>query len=145
MLRVFTAHFSPVKCSQTIFCKRARPLASYRGTIQSGNSIKCPMMAHDTYISSICFLVQVSSLPISIIYQSVLTTHPISWHGGGKAGQMYHILTFCIVPLVQGKCAAFDIQRQILQYKVKHDRRWRKLPWFFKKSQSPRCSLVRND
>ena len=77
MLRVFKAQFSPVKCSETIFCKRAKPLASYRGTIQSENSIKCPMKAPDTYISSISFLVQVSSLPISMIYQSVLTTHQI--------------------------------------------------------------------
>ena len=64
MLRVFTAHFSPVKCSKTIFCKRAKPLASYRGTIQSGNSIKCSRNAPDIYSSSISFLLQVSSLPI---------------------------------------------------------------------------------
>ena len=82
------------------------------------------------YISSISFLLQVSSLPISIIYQSVLTTHPILWHGGGITGEMYHILTFCIVPLVRGKCVAFDIQKQIWQYKVKYDRQWRKLSWF---------------
>ena len=49
---------------------------------------------------------------------------------GGLAGQIYHVITICIVPLVQEKCEAFDIQRQIWQYKVKHDRRWRKLPWF---------------
>ena len=77
MLRVFTAHFSPVKCSKTIFRKRAKPLASYRETIQSGNFIKCHRNAPDTYISSISFLLQVSSLPISIIYQFVLTTHQI--------------------------------------------------------------------
>ena len=130
MLRVFIAHFSPVKCSKTIFRKRAKPLVWYRGTIQSGHSIKCPRNTPDTYISSISFLLQVSSLPISIIYQYVLATHPIPWHGGGISGQMYHVLIFCIVPLVQGKCAAFDIQRQIWQYKVKHDRWWRKLPWF---------------
>ena len=113
MLRIFTAHFSPVKCSKTIFRKRAKPLASYRGTIRSGNSIKCHGNAPDTYISSISFLLQVRSLPISIIYQSALTMHPIPWHGGGIAGQMYHVLTFCNVSLVRGKCVAFDIQRQI--------------------------------
>ena len=70
MLRVFIAHFSPVKFSKTIFSKRAKPLASLRGTIQSVNSIKCPWNAPDPYISSISFLLQVSSLPISIMYQS---------------------------------------------------------------------------
>ena len=130
ILRVFTAHFSPVKCSKTIYRKMTKPLASYRGTIQSGNSIKCPRYAPDTYISSISFLLQVCSLPINIIYQSVLTTRPIPGHGGGQAGQMYHVLTFCIVPSVRGKFAAFEIQRQIWQCKVNHDRRWRKLPWF---------------
>ena len=69
--------------AKTIFHKRTKPLASYRGSIQSGNSIKCPRNAPDTLISSISCLLQVSSLPISIIYQSVLTTHPIPWHGGG--------------------------------------------------------------
>ena len=130
MLRVFTTHFSPVKSSKTIFHKRAEPLASYRETIQSGNFIKCHRNAPDTYISSISFLLQVSSLPMIIIYQLVFTTHRIPSHGGGIAEQMYHVLTFCIVPLVRGKCAALDIQRQIWQYKVKHDRRWRKRPWF---------------
>ena len=33
MLRVFRAHFSPVKCSKTIFCKKAKHLPIYRGTI----------------------------------------------------------------------------------------------------------------
>ena len=39
--------------------------------------MKCHRNVPDTYISSISFLLQVSSLPISIIYLSVLTTHPI--------------------------------------------------------------------
>ena len=34
------------------------------------------------------------------MYQSFLTTHPILWHGEDIAGQMNHVLTFCIVPLV---------------------------------------------
>ena len=33
MLRVFGTQFSPVKCSKTIFRKRAEPLAPYRRTI----------------------------------------------------------------------------------------------------------------
>ena len=54
--------------------------------------------------------------------------NPLTWRGIARL--MYHVLTFCIVPLVRGKCVALDIQRQIWQYKVKHDKRWRKLPWF---------------
>ena len=71
MLRVIIAHFSPVKPSKTIFHKRAKPLASYKGTIQSANSIKCPWNVPALYISSISFQLQVSSLPISVMYQSV--------------------------------------------------------------------------
>ena len=86
MPRVFTAHFSPMKCSKTIFRKRAKPLASYRGTIQSGNSIKCLRNAPDTHILSISFLLQVSSLPISIIYQCVNhVPNPLTWRGYSRA------------------------------------------------------------
>ena len=42
MLRVITAHFSPVKCSKTIFRKRAKPLVSYKGTIQMGTLYNAP-------------------------------------------------------------------------------------------------------
>ena len=86
MLRVFTAQLSPVKCSKTIFRKRAKTLASYRGTIQSGNSIKCPMKAPDTYISSISFLVQVSSLPISMIPVGFNhAPNSLTWRGDSRA------------------------------------------------------------
>ena len=61
---------------------------------------KMPFSAPDPYSPSNSFLLQVSSLPISIMYQSVLTTHPMLWHGGDIAGQTKHVLTFCIVLLV---------------------------------------------
>ena len=101
MQRVYTAHFSPVNCC--IFGIRAKPLASFRGNIQSGNSIKCPMNAPDTYISSISFLVQVSSLPISIIYQSVLNLapNPLTWRGYSMANVPCFKFLHC--PLSAGK------------------------------------------
>ena len=102
--------------------KRAKPLASFRGTIQSGNSMKYLRNASDTYISSISFLLQVSSLPISIIYQSVLTTHRIPLSQANVP-----CINFFHCHLVRGKCVAFDKQRQIWQHKVKHDGRWRKV------------------
>ena len=86
MLRVLTAHFSPVKRSKTIFRKRAKPLASYRETIQSGNFIKCPKNAPDTYISSISFLLQVSSpdkfnIPVGFNH----APNPLTWLGDSRA------------------------------------------------------------
>ena len=128
MLSVFTAHFSPVKCSKTIFLKKAKPLASYRGTIQSGNSIKCPRNASDTYISSISFLLQLSTNKTYIQVGFNHKHNPLTWRGYSLAN--VPCINFLHCPLSAWKCAAFDIQRQIWQYKVKHDRRWRKLPRF---------------
>ena len=74
MLRVFIAHFSPVKFSKNHFTQKGQTpgfIKGERGTIQSANSIKFPTNTLDPYISSISFLLQVSSLPISIMYQSV--------------------------------------------------------------------------
>ena len=52
--------------------------------------------------------------------------NPLTWRGLSLA--TVPCFNIYIGPLVLGKCAAFDIHRQIWQYKVKHDRRWRKLP-----------------
>ena len=84
MLRVFTAPFSPVKCSKTIFCKRAKPLASNRGTIQNRNSIKCARNAPDTYISSIDQLSAASELSPNNNNIPVIFNHaqnPLTWLG----------------------------------------------------------------
>ena len=140
MLRVFRAHLSPVKCSKTIFSKRAKSLAPYRGTmcryLLECELYKMPQERAWYFYLKHQLSVQVNSVPISIMYQWVLTTHQIPWHDGGKARQMYRVLPFCIVPLVRGKCGAFGIQRQSWQYKVKHDRWWRKLPWLWQKAKS---------
>ena len=54
MLRVFRAHFSPVKCSETIFHKRAKPWLHIGGLsadpIQSANSTQCLRNVSDTYL-----------------------------------------------------------------------------------------------
>ena len=102
MLRVFTAHFSPVKCSKTIFRKRVKPLVWYRGTIQSGH-YKMPQ-EHAWYLYLKHQLSAASELSPTKYNIPVCFNHapnPLTWWG--IAGQMYHVLTFCIVPLVQGK------------------------------------------
>ena len=73
-------------CLHSSFRKRAKPLASYRETIQSGNFIKCPKNAPDTYISSISFLLQVSSpnklnIPVGFNH----APNPLTWRGDSRA------------------------------------------------------------
>ena len=64
--------------------------------------------------------------------------------GGGYSRENVQFLTFCIVPLVRGKCEAFDKQRQIWQYKVIMIDGGENCHGF-NKNQSPCFSLVRND
>ena len=86
MLRVFTAHFSPVKCSKTTFHKRAKTLASYRGTIQSGNSIKCHMNAPDTYIKhQLSGASELSPNKYNIPFGFNHAPNPLTWRGYSRA------------------------------------------------------------
>ena len=84
MLHVFTALFSSVKCSKLIFYKRAIPLASYRGTIQSGNSIKCIMNAPDTYLKhQLSGASELSPNKYNIPVGFNHAPYPLTWGGGG--------------------------------------------------------------
>ena len=88
MLRVFTAHFSPVKCSKTIFRKRAKPLASYRESSQSGIFIKVPQ-EHALYLYlkyQLSAAIELSPNKYNIPVGFNHVPNPLTCRGGGGGG-----------------------------------------------------------
>ena len=131
MLRVFTAHFSPVKCSKTISTKGPNPWL-YIGGYSEWGLYKMPQ-ERALYLYLKHQLSAASELSPNKQYIPVGYYHasnPLTWQGYSRANVPYFIFLHCPLSAGKMKCVAFDIQRQIWQYKVKHDRWWRKPPWF---------------
>ena len=140
MLRVFIAHFRPVKFSKNHFPKKGQTPGFIKGDYTECELCKMPLeSARSLYLKhQLSAASELSPNEYNVPVGFNHTPYPLTWCGYSRANEPCFNFLHC--PLSVGKCGAIDIQRQIWQYKVKHDRWWRKLP-----RQSLRCSLVRND